>query len=259
MANSALQSGSFWLTNSRQYGPRFLISSVLSSAPPPNAFGSNGTSSSMWLLMPLNALCCLRFNGFLRLRGALIRAPRKATSTLVSLVAFQLVALRRARSCALSQTVEVGLDLERVTRDAPVELAQRYFAVEEEQWLNDLPPSARQTGFFQLWTMKEAFIKATGDGLSQSLRDFAIGFSPLRVSFRNPGLGDERAWRFVQRAIGDEHLLSLAWRGGNAQMSVGTEQVQLEKLLAIAKRSASILPRIPLPEVEWIVARGRNE
>lgn len=138
-------------------------------------------------------------------------------------------------ACALSQTVEVGLDVERVTRDAPIELAQRYFAVEEEQWLKELPPSARHTGFFQLWTMKEAFIKATGDGLSQSLQDFAIGFSPLRVSFRNPDLGDERVWRFVQRAIGDEHLLSLAWREGDAQTSVATEQVQFEKLLAIAK------------------------
>jgi 4'-phosphopantetheinyl transferase len=50
-------------------------------------------------------------------------------------------------ACAFSRTLEVGLDVERVTRDAPIELAQHYFAPEEEQWLNGLPAPALQMGF----------------------------------------------------------------------------------------------------------------
>lgn len=137
-------------------------------------------------------------------------------------------------ACALSGIVEVGLDVERVVREAPLDLAGRYFAPEEEQWLTGLPPPLRNRGFFQLWTMKEAFIKATGDGLSQPLQEFAIAFNPLRVSFRHRRLGDERLWRFAQYAIGEEHILSSAWRG-DVQISVALEQVKFEDVLSFGK------------------------
>jgi 4'-phosphopantetheinyl transferase len=62
--------------------------------------------------------------------------------------------------CAVSPDVEVGVDVERVTREAPLELVQTHFALEERRWLDGLPPTARQMGFLRLRTLKEAFIKA---------------------------------------------------------------------------------------------------
>jgi 4'-phosphopantetheinyl transferase len=75
---------------------------------------------------------------------------------------------------ALAQ-VEVGVDVElpRPRRTdgiarrfyAPAEV-ERLFAVEDE--------AARRELFFRLWTCKEAFLKATGEGLSRSTRSYQI-------------------------------------------------------------------------------------
>lgn len=134
-------------------------------------------------------------------------------------------------ACAISDDLELGVDVEPVARKAPLDLAQTYFAPEEVRWLTGLPPSGQPFGFFRLWTLKEAYIKATGLGLAQPLHDFAFAFDPLRVLFHDPALGDPRAWRFEQRQVG-EHLLALAWRGDGRERSVAYREVALETLLS---------------------------
>src|SRR5437660_58098 len=42
-------------------------------------------------------------------------------------------------------------------------------------------PERRADAFFRLWTCKEAFLKATGEGLSRSTRSYEIAFSPPRL------------------------------------------------------------------------------
>jgi 4'-phosphopantetheinyl transferase len=58
-------------------------------------------------------------------------------------------------------------------------------------------PAARTTLFYRHWTLGEAFIKATGEGIAQDLKSFAFteeGSPALtRVS---PGWGPARRWRF---------------------------------------------------------------
>lgn len=133
-------------------------------------------------------------------------------------------------ACAVSETVEIGVDVERLERPAPLELAGHYFAAAECTLLSALPQAQRPLGFFRLWTLKEAYIKATGLGLAQTLGDFAFSFEPLRVSFTDPALGDAAAWQFRQTTVGPEtHVLALAWRG--APLPVDITPVALEALL----------------------------
>jgi len=136
-------------------------------------------------------------------------------------------------ACAISDDLELGVDVEPVGRKAPLHLARTYFAPEEERWLASLPAAEQPLGFFRLWTLKEAYIKATGLGLAQPLHDFAFAFDPLRVLFHDPTLGDPRLWRFEQRLVG-EHLLALAWRGDGRSRSVDFREVSLETLLSDA-------------------------
>jgi 4'-phosphopantetheinyl transferase len=132
-------------------------------------------------------------------------------------------------ACAVSADVPLGVDVEPLERRAPLDVADHYFAPDERAWLFGLPDGEQSRGFFRLWTMKEAFIKATGKGVAQGLHSFAIGFEPLRVTFPDPGRAEPGEWRFVQEAIGGGHLLGLAWRGPDAAVTL--RAIRLEDML----------------------------
>jgi 4'-phosphopantetheinyl transferase len=70
-------------------------------------------------------------------------------------------------------TASLGADIEfhRPARDFGA-LARRYFAPAEAARLNGLAGEALASEFYDFWTLKEAFVKARGDGLRQSLADF---------------------------------------------------------------------------------------
>jgi 4'-phosphopantetheinyl transferase len=70
--------------------------------------------------------------------------------------------------------VEVGADVERIKRRRTDDIARRFFAAGEQQRLFAFPPTQREAEFFRLWTCKEAFLKATGEGLSRSTRSYEI-------------------------------------------------------------------------------------
>jgi 4'-phosphopantetheinyl transferase len=145
-------------------------------------------------------------------------------------------------ACAVSRAAEPGIDVEKLDRVVPLDVAETYLAADEAKWLYGLPPTARQDGFLRLWTLKEAYIKATGLGLSQPLDAFTIGFDPLRVSFSDPALGDPSAWRFEQLEVGARHVLALAWRAPAKPIQVEVTSVDLESLLESAVDIASAHP-----------------
>jgi len=69
---------------------------------------------------------------------------------------------------------EVGVDVERVSVDVDVEaLAHRFFSAVERAELAALPVNDRRQAFFDRWTRKEAYLKATGVGLSGLARSDA--------------------------------------------------------------------------------------
>lgn len=94
----------------------------------------------------------------------------------------------------------LGVDVENLERKAETgDLARRYFSEDEFQALQALDEAQQRQRFFDLWTLKEAYIKAVGMGLSIALDSFSfrfgdevgIGFSPERED-------DSRLWRFWQ-------------------------------------------------------------
>jgi 4'-phosphopantetheinyl transferase len=77
--------------------------------------------------------------------------------------------------CACASSACVGVDVERVRPDkAPLDVADRYFSPAEVAELRALPLAAQPERFFQYWTLKESYIKATGKGLSMPLDQFAF-------------------------------------------------------------------------------------
>lgn len=116
--------------------------------------------------------------------------------------------------CAVSLGCEIGVDAEDTHRRcADLSIASRYFAPEEVALLEAAPKDDRPRRFFQLWTLKEAYIKAKGAGLSIPLNDFAFSIpesGPAQVSFRNPALGDARQWQFTQLRLADRFQVAVA-------------------------------------------------
>jgi Phosphopantetheinyl transferase len=67
---------------------------------------------------------------------------------------------------AVSRNRTIGVDIE-VIRPLPnwENLAQCCFDIREQQWLRRLDRQSSELGFFQLWTIREAYLKALGVGL----------------------------------------------------------------------------------------------
>jgi 4'-phosphopantetheinyl transferase len=80
---------------------------------------------------------------------------------------------------AVGSEHRLGVDIEKIRSDVDVvALAERFFSVRERSELRALPDRLRLVGFFASWTRKEAFLKATGDGLSFPLADFSVTTHP---------------------------------------------------------------------------------
>lgn len=65
-----------------------------------------------------------------------------------------------------------GIDIEKVRPEVSGQaIAERFFCVRENNWLQSLPGDQRIQGFFRLWSVKESILKADGKGLSIPLAD----------------------------------------------------------------------------------------
>lgn len=80
---------------------------------------------------------------------------------------------------AVTLQLDVGIDIEQIRLDlADPDVARRCFARSESRELLQLPGHLWPQGFFGCWTRKEAYLKATGQGLSYPLSAFEVTASP---------------------------------------------------------------------------------
>jgi 4'-phosphopantetheinyl transferase len=117
-------------------------------------------------------------------------------------------------ACAIAPGVDVGIDVERVDRRVGAEeIAARFFSPEERADLASCPAGERARRFFELWTLKEAYIKAIGKGLSHSLNTFGFALNePGSIGFLPPPDVDMSAWQFALFAPTGLHAMALAVR-----------------------------------------------
>lgn len=113
---------------------------------------------------------------------------------------------------AFSGDREIGVDIERDrVRTDPLVLAKRFFAPEESLAIERLPPPEQATAFLLCWTRKEAYVKARGYGLSQSLREFAVTVD--RDLPPAPVVDGPRHWSFIDLPAPPGHAATLAVEG----------------------------------------------
>ena len=80
---------------------------------------------------------------------------------------------------AVTGVAPVGIDVERVRPlEHAADLVARFFSPRETRVFQSLPSDRQLTAFFNLWTRKEAVLKATGAGLTTPLHRVEVSFLP---------------------------------------------------------------------------------
>jgi 4'-phosphopantetheinyl transferase len=140
--------------------------------------------------------------------------PELAASCAGSGLQFNLSHTRGLVACAVAYA-EIGLDVEASDHGTDFAIADQFFAPEEARLVNTAPPEQKPFLFFRFWTLKEAFIKATGEGLHRRLDSFSFSFDLLRIAFHpereeTPHHDEPAAWQFFAHHATENHPLALA-------------------------------------------------
>jgi 4'-phosphopantetheinyl transferase len=114
---------------------------------------------------------------------------------------------------AVARLPRVGVDVEVLERRVPLAVAPRYFTADEADALAALAPEAQPRRFIELWTLKEAYLKALGSGLAGGLGaasfEFEAGVIRCAIHGR-PATG----WTFAQHEIESRYMLAVAVEAG---------------------------------------------
>ena len=127
-------------------------------------------------------------------------------------LSFNLSHSRHLVACAIARAMPVGIDVERTDRLTQIEqLATEFFSTSEAASIRRAHGN-EQTLFFDLWTLKEAFVKAIGLGLSQPLNmfSFVLDEDDSHIRFEAPPGYYGFEWQFALYAPAADARLAVA-------------------------------------------------
>jgi 4'-phosphopantetheinyl transferase len=126
---------------------------------------------------------------------------------------FNLAHSHGAVACIVGRGREIGVDVEFLHRPAAAhDVAARVCAPDELDDVNAAPDGQRQERFLVYWTLKEAYLKARGLGISLHLGDVAFSLADGQPKFAPRGsLADaDTRWTFRLAQPNDQHLIAVA-------------------------------------------------
>jgi 4'-phosphopantetheinyl transferase len=103
---------------------------------------------------------------------------------------------------------DIGVDVECVPESAPLDVVDRSFAPAERAIVRSAPAGEQPARFAELWTLKEAYVKARGLGLSLALEGFAFQLSPPRLVVAD----DLSDWEVESHAPTPQHRAAVCVR-----------------------------------------------
>jgi 4'-phosphopantetheinyl transferase len=112
---------------------------------------------------------------------------------------------------AVALGAAVGIDVENQDKKVPLEVARRYFSQVEADALDALPAQAQPRRFLRLWTLKEAYLKATGAGIARGLGSMTFRIDDAGAcTFERAADADASRWSFSQFEVGARHIVAIA-------------------------------------------------
>lgn len=120
-------------------------------------------------------------------------------------------------ACAVSGTNNIGLDVEQIKEKLAPELVDHCCTADERTELWSLPEEERRKAFFQLWTLKESYLKARGIGLQVSphlIGFVGSGLSAIPTLHADPVTEPHPGhWHFRRLDAGPGHAAALCSHG----------------------------------------------
>jgi 4'-phosphopantetheinyl transferase len=140
--------------------------------------------------------------------------PALVQSGLAQPLAFNLSHSGSKALLAVGRQRLLGVDIEAGARQRQLNsLAQRFYHPAEAAWLAELPEHQQHQAFYRLWTLKEAFFKALGTGISAGLHraHFTLRDNDQTQVALAPELDQNPYdWQFYQTSLADDYTCALA-------------------------------------------------
>jgi len=119
---------------------------------------------------------------------------------------------------AIADSAEIGVDLEAI-RPLREDIAERFFSPTEVLELRGLPDDDQVKGFYRCWTLKEAFVKAVGMGLTLPLDGFDVSIAgPPRLNRLASEFGAKEDWSLVQLEPSPGFVGAICCRSGGLSL-----------------------------------------
>ena len=168
-------------------------------------------------------------------------------------LAFNLSHTRGLVACVVTLGIDAGVDVERPARRTsdPLALARHGFAPAEREALARLTGRARRELFYDLWTLKEAYVKARGAGfLALPARKLACEISPggvITMSLEAELEDRAEDWQLALMTPTRDHRLAVALRRGRRpDLALVTYEVVPPR--AARRLRPEVVARTPAPQ-----------
>lgn len=109
--------------------------------------------------------------------------------------------------CALGET-ELGIDIEQI-RKVRESMKRRVLTEREQEWMETC--TDKEEAFIRLWTLKESYLKATGEGLRRNLAELEFLLEECKGETKISC--NQTGFCFYQSKISQTVYLSLCMRG----------------------------------------------
>ncbi|MGW0932878.1 4'-phosphopantetheinyl transferase family protein [Streptomyces sp. NPDC002644] len=111
----------------------------------------------------------------------------------------------------VSRNGRIGVDAEPADRTLSFDLLQQHICSPAERAeLRDLPEDRRTAELLRLWTLKEAYTKALGQGLRLSFNEFGFGVGGEGLLAPDGHPASRGEWSFATHRVLDRYLVSVA-------------------------------------------------
>lgn len=144
---------------------------------------------------------------------------------------------------AVTVDADIGVDVEYLDRKTDcLKLAKSMFSKSEYTQLCELPSEKKKEHFFDIWTLKESYIKARGMGLSIPLGDisYSLDDTGITVFFESSREDDPDSWKFWNIQVNSEHKISLAIKKKDTDLIYEISMLNVIPLSDIVKTHFSI-------------------